>query len=125
MRISDWSSDVCSSDLSPARHRCPVGTGIRPFGQYHPGAYQPGSQLAVRRQRRRPDCPGPAAMRRRYLATTRLPSGATLMLERELKLYVPEASRIGLKKALTQLGANERRSAERRGGKEGVRKWNT
>src|SRR3546814_16680537 len=46
-------------------------------------------------------------MRRRYLATTRLPSGATLMLERELKLYVPEASRIGLKKALTQLGATE------------------
>src|SRR3546814_12773533 len=46
-------------------------------------------------------------MRRRYLATTRLPAGATLMLERELKLDVPEASRIGLKKALTQLGATE------------------
>src|SRR3546814_3823116 len=30
MRISDWSSDVCSSDLFPARWRCAsVGHGLR------------------------------------------------------------------------------------------------
>src|SRR3546814_14324609 len=28
MRISDWSSDVCSSDLAPTRHKVPPGSVV-------------------------------------------------------------------------------------------------
>src|SRR3546814_16054064 len=34
MRISDWSSDVCSSDLSGDQYRCIWGHDIERIGQY-------------------------------------------------------------------------------------------
>src|SRR3546814_6921347 len=49
MRISDWSSDVCSSDLLPNQCLCPIafGTGrlqrdfwVHPDGVHLPGAAQ-------------------------------------------------------------------------------------
>src|SRR3546814_2542658 len=48
MRISDWSSDVCSSDLQPAQHEQPEHGGPGPAA----GA-QPGEQVGQLLQRQR------------------------------------------------------------------------
>src|SRR3546814_18896832 len=47
MRISDWSSDVCSSDLAGCSHRAPLGRGRRRFGSSAVGAV-PAPRHAVR-----------------------------------------------------------------------------
>src|SRR3546814_12448843 len=40
MRISDWSSDVCSSDLTPGRnHRNPHKSNRKQFRPFDAGAY--------------------------------------------------------------------------------------
>src|SRR3546814_10999191 len=42
MRISDWSSDVCSSDLRPKWHNYPLGPSNRPLPQYPAGGAKTG-----------------------------------------------------------------------------------
>src|SRR3546814_14283556 len=37
MRISDWSSDVCSSDLETGDGRCERGTGAKPIPEHQAG----------------------------------------------------------------------------------------
>src|SRR3546814_10789958 len=51
MRISDWSSDVCSSDLPFGRCRT-YETKCRPTGRHWPGCPRP-SQCAIRSEERR------------------------------------------------------------------------
>src|SRR3546814_6312810 len=42
MRISDWSSDVCSSDLSESRQAGPGGRAVKPESVLQDGAARPG-----------------------------------------------------------------------------------
>src|SRR3546814_20371080 len=49
MRISDWSSDVCSSDLVPATRRAQCGSGS--------------ARRRLRARVRRPACPRPSGAR--------------------------------------------------------------
>src|SRR3546814_20455424 len=58
MRISDWSSDVCSSDLCPAV----AGLSLR-RDRLHPDDAR-GRLLAERKHKRRPRCRNPADRRR-------------------------------------------------------------
>src|SRR3546814_9715602 len=66
MRISDWSSDVCSSDLGRARHRDgharrlvdrfrAVARHLRTCGQGLRGLSQPGAHYRPGSSRARPD----------------------------------------------------------------------
>src|SRR3546814_3847620 len=45
MRISDWSSDVCSSDLNPARNRAPPISEVRSAPVPLPTLSPPGQPL--------------------------------------------------------------------------------
>src|SRR3546814_4834367 len=47
MRISDWSSDVCSSDLGPPDHRDPAGRGAVPRTAGRTPCHRPRSHAAV------------------------------------------------------------------------------
>src|SRR3546814_2172771 len=72
MRISDWSSDVCSSDLAyaQARHRRPPGLGL--VLGYRAGPDRPARRHDLR----------PSARRRRSGARVRIPPRASRPLDR-------------------------------------------
>src|SRR3546814_16287783 len=95
MRISDWSSDVCSSDLR-------AGYGIPPIGRY-------GHQCAVAAKR----------------DARRLPAVHAQYPAQGLRLVAARARQAGLVRDARQAGAgvlsrNLRRSEERRVGKRWV-----
>src|SRR3546814_9259322 len=81
MRISDWSSDVCSSDLGGGDHRQGPARGSRQRateGERHPGEREhEQSQRQLRRQDRRPAEPGRVAVM--HLAPHEMHADATAL----------------------------------------------
>src|SRR3546814_5421914 len=71
MRISDWSSDVCSSDLCRAGEHPPAGTPLFPKPVHGSGGQHPQSGEDPKKRARRP------VTKERFVPETELRAGAT------------------------------------------------
>src|SRR3546814_12497618 len=114
MRISDWSSDVCSSDLSTA---CPPPNGKRGFTSPRPPNSSRGWKKAW------PRIPDPARASPRRFSPTHHPHPAehnmseATTADEKLRLLLERIERLEDEKK----GIRDDRVEERRVGKEGVR----
>src|SRR3546814_15868667 len=115
MRISDWSSDVCSSDLNPARNRAPPISEVRSAPVPLPTLSPPGQPLLRKAARpafhKAADKPAPPAGPQPSARTTR-----------QLPQRVKALQTMALGCAPVLL-VGWRRSEERRVGKECVSPW--
>src|SRR3546814_12422710 len=107
MRISDWSSDVCSSDLVPDVLVLPRATSVRRHG--HPGPVRTGATIRVDG----PVAPEVAGMVATHLSRAIRPLEAISVIQEdpEVPLSLPMRKRTG---------DPVPRSDERRGGKDCV-----
>src|SRR3546814_12113709 len=99
MRISDWSSDVCSSDLADEDHRIAVGRGMGQRGQ---------AVEEARRRHREAD----TRLLRQESGNRRRVAGALLVPEREdpQALALHETAKVGYRTAGHALDSVDRKS---------------